>query len=360
MNLFTPFDSLKLKNRSVMAPMTRYSCDSDGLPTSQLADYYVRRAMHDTGLIIIESCAVNSKEARGYKHGAQFHSETHVKAWAPIIDRVHAAGGKIWIQLFHAGRLTVPEIISEVPLAPSSIKPSEFPSYWRPKKEDFIVNFQTLTPYVLPKQISVSEIANVIKDFAKATFLAEKAGFDGIEIHGAHGYLIHTFLSKLSNKRTDAYGLEKGYLFLSDLITQCRSKLKDSTVLSFRCSVHMVDNPLIRLASNEIDFNNIITLLDKGGVDVFHSSEIDSRKPLFGSNMCLHEIIRIHTRKPIIVCGAIQSLKDANKLLKKDEQMLIAFGRNFISNPDLIDLFKNGQEHLIKKFEYSKHINAVF
>lgn len=360
MDLFSPYPRLDLRNRSVMAPLTRFNSELNGCPSPDLASYYVRRAQHDTGLIIVESCAINSKAAMGYINGLQFFSEVHAEKWAPIVKKVHDSGAKIWIQLFHAGRLTVPEICHGNPMSPSAIKPSDHLSYWRPKMGDETVNFQTQTPYVLPSEMSVSEIQHVILDFQKAALLAENAGFDGIEIHGAHGYLVHTFMTTLTNSRTDNYGLMHGHKFIESLVRACREVLLRSTILSFRCSVHMVDNPLIRF--NGINFNlvDIIKTLDLNGVDVFHSSQIDSKNPIFGAKETLYQLIRANTQKPIIVCGGIQTLKDANNILNNDNDTLIAFGRNFISNPNLISILKSGKESEIVKFEYSKHIDKVF
>ena len=359
MSLFSPHPGLGLKNRSVMAPLTRFACKDDGTPSSDLASYYVRRAEAGVGLIIVESCAV-SQEAKGYKNGASLFTNEHANAWASIVEKVHAQGAKIWVQLFHAGRLSVSEISGSHPLAPSPIKPSDYPSFWRPKTENGIVNFQTGTPYQTPLEMSPSQIENVIKNFENAVSLANEAGFDGVEIHGAHGYLIHTFLSDISNNRTDRFGLMNGYEFVEDLVRRCRTKLRPSKLLSFRCSVHMIDNPMIRISDSNNLFTKIIPKLDSAGVDVFHSSEIDARKSVFGSSKSLHEIIRSNTEKPIVICGAIQSLVEANRLLQNDNNTLIAFGRNFISNPNLIELFKFGHEDKIIKFDYAKHINTVY
>jgi len=143
-------------------------------------------------------------------------------------------------------------------------------------------------------------------------------------------------------------------------VASCRKVIQPKTILSFRCSVHMVDNPLIRFSMNEINFDKIINILNRGGIDVFHSSQIDSKRPLFGSNLTLHQIIRSNTTKPIIICGGIQTLKDANTILETDPNALIAFGRNFISNPDLVRLLQTERETEIIKFDYSKHINNIF
>jgi 2,4-dienoyl-CoA reductase-like NADH-dependent reductase (Old Yellow Enzyme family) len=360
MNLFTEHNYLGLRNRAVMAPLTRFSYDSGGFPSQKLAEYYIRRAEFGVGLIIVESCAVNSREANGYVNGASFFSEIHAQAWKPIVKQVHDNGAKIWIQLFHAGRLTVPEICHSVPVSASPIVPNDYPSFWRPKVGNEVLNFQTLTPYIRPKELNHVEIEKVISDFQNAVYLAETAGFDGVELHGAHGYLIHSFLSSSTNKRGDEYSLDTGYKFIEDLVASCRKVIQPKTILSFRCSVHMVDNPLIRFSMNEINFDKIINILNRGGIDVFHSSQIDSKRPLFGSNLTLHQIIRSNTTKPIIICGGIQTLKDANTILETDPNALIAFGRNFVSNPDLVRLLQTERETEIIKFDYSKHINTIF
>jgi 2,4-dienoyl-CoA reductase-like NADH-dependent reductase (Old Yellow Enzyme family) len=359
MNLFSHHPSLNLKNRAVMAPMTRIGCDKNGSPNFELGEYYVRRAQNDAGLIITESCAVNSTDAMGYKFGAQFHNNEHLEKWKPIIERVHQAGAKIWIQLFHAGRLTVPEITGGKVLSASSIKPYGYPSYWRPIVNDEIVHFQTKTPYTIPDEMAVHEIEKIINDFGNSVALADSAGFDGVEIHGAHGYLVHCFMSKLSNVRDDEFAPDNGNKFLRELITISRKNLKRDKILSFRCSVHMVDNPLIRFSEENIDFKSIIKMLDELGVDVFHSSEIDSKNKSFGSKNSLHEYIRQNTNKPIIICGGVKTLVAANRLLECDNNSLIAFGRNFISNPDLISLFKFDKESEIIPFNYEVHFEKI-
>lgn len=343
-----------------MAPMTRIGCDEKGSPSRELGEYYVRRAQNNVGLIITESCAVNSTDAMGYIHGAQFHNNLHVETWKPIVDRVHEAGSKIWIQLFHAGRLTVPEISDGKVLSPSAIKPYSHPSFWRPKVNDEIVHFQTKTPYSYPAEMTVDEIERVISDFGNSVTLAARAGFDGVELHGAHGYLIHTFMSKISNVRSDEYGLENGNKFLRELIKISRENLIANKILSFRWSVHMVDNPMIRYSEQNTDYKSIVNMLDELGVDVFHSSEIDSKNKTFGLKNTLHEFIRENTDKPIIACGGIKTLADANRLLEKDDNLLIGFGRNFISNPDLINLFIRDKESDIIPFKYETHFDTIY
>jgi 2,4-dienoyl-CoA reductase-like NADH-dependent reductase (Old Yellow Enzyme family) len=263
MNLFSPHNSLNVKNRTVMAPMTRVGCDKNGSPSSEMGEYYVRRAQFDTGLIITESCAVNSTDAMGYIFGAQFHNDEHLEKWKSIVERVHEAGAKIWIQLFHAGRLTVPEITGGKVLSASSIKPYSHPSYWRPMVNDEIIHFQTKTPYITPGEMTCYEIEKIINDFGNSVALADRAGFDGVEIHGAHGYLVHCFMSKLSNVRTDDIGLDKGNKFLRELITvhlENQEANIDSLLLSCRVLGRKIELKFLDEIVNDLKAKGIKTI----------------------------------------------------------------------------------------------------
>ena len=185
MKSFKPFPDLNLKNRFVMAPMTRYSCKADGSPTEELANYYMKRAENNVGLIIIESSAINDNNAMGYINGSQFHTKAHALNWKPVIDKIHLQGAKVWIQLFHAGRLTVREVTNNNVVAPSAIKTFNTESFWRPKLNGEHRISKQKTKYTIPTELSVKEIKQIIKQFSDSAGLLEQAGFDGVELHGA-------------------------------------------------------------------------------------------------------------------------------------------------------------------------------
>lgn len=357
-SLFAPFDKFGLKNRAIMAPMTRCGCDDRGLPSVDLENYYIRRSENSLGLIIVESAAINGNSAGGYKNGLQFHSQEHLAAWKVINKKVKAKGSKIWIQLFHAGRLTVKEITGVSPVAPSAIKTFDSKSFWRPEVDGAIVHFQTMTPYRRPKKMSEEQISEIIEQFAASCSLAEEAGFDGVELHGAHGYLLHQFSSQLSNKRIDSF--EAKSLKFIDLLTKaCRSAVSDDFVLCYRLSLHMVDNSYIRYNPGEMDYEKLITLLDKNGIDVFHSSELKAGGVMFGGEEALCELIRSHTNKPIIVCGRISKLTTAEKLLTSKKADLVAFGRALIPNDSLVKDFASGSEKEVIRFDYNQHMFPI-
>jgi N-ethylmaleimide reductase len=194
--LTTPLDlggGLVLPSRVVMAPMTRLRAASDGTPTGLMARYYAQRA--SAGLIISESTSV-SRQGNGYDGAPGIYTGRHVDGWRAVTDAVHAAGGRIAIQLFHAGRISHPDFHEgALPVAPSAIAagPAE-------------ASYDTVHPFVMPRALETEEIAGVVEQYRNAARLARDAGFDAVEVHGANGYLLDQFLQSGSNRRTDGYG----------------------------------------------------------------------------------------------------------------------------------------------------------
>ena len=349
-NLFQKYNKFNLKNRFVMAPMTRCMCDYKGIPNKQLENYYIKRANLGFGLIVVESAAINSYDAMGYFNGLQFHSKKHLEYWRSIVKKIKKNKVKVIIQLFHAGRLTVKKISKKNSFAPSALSPFNQPSFWRPNIKNNIVHFQTKTQFKKPKKISLQEANIIIKQFEKSCSYAMQAGFDGIEIHGAHGYLVHTFNSKETNKRSDKYKAQS-YKFSTDLIKRCKKIIKDK-ILSYRLSLHMVDNTYIKYSSKDYNIAKLVKKLDKYGVNVFHCSELKAGSELFNSNKSLVETVRSATKKTIISCGSILEEEQINKIFKLGGN-LIAFGRMSMVYPDLVARFKRKQK-LKRKFTYEK------
>jgi 2,4-dienoyl-CoA reductase-like NADH-dependent reductase (Old Yellow Enzyme family) len=356
-DLFSPFETLHLRNRIVMAPMTRCACTAEGLPTPELADYYVRRAQNGVGLVIVESAAINSSDAMGYLNGCQFHSEKHVEAWRPIIDRIHEAGAKVWLQLYHAGRLTVPAIVGGKALAPSAIAPFPGESFWRPKVENQIVHFQTRTPFEVPEKMSCDQIKKTRDEFAQATRLAESAGFDGVELHGAHGYLLHSFCHTVANQRDDEYGPSPNFKFSTDVVAACRAA--SSITLSYRLSLHMVDLTFVRYAEDELNYPLLVKILDQSGIDVFHCSELEAGADMMGEKRSLTALVASLTDKPVISCGRLANAEKANRVLQNGAD-LVAFGRSLIANPELVKSLRSPAEYPVAAFHYDTHFAKVY
>lgn len=183
----------EIKNRLVMAPLTRSRSGERRVPNDLMLAYYQQRA--GAGLILTEATVISPK-AVGYEDTPGLWSEEQARAWHPIIDAVHAQGAKIVVQLWHVGRISDPQLLGgDVPVAPSAIQPEGHVSLLRPKR-----------PFVTPRALSVEEIHEIVVQYKHAAELAKVAGFDGVELHAANGYLIDQFLQSGTNQRSDEYG----------------------------------------------------------------------------------------------------------------------------------------------------------
>ena len=194
-SLFDPLSigDLTLPNRVIMAPLTRLRADENKVPTAIMADYYAQRA--SAGLIISEGVPV-SQQGVGYRGVAGIWADEHVNGWRSVTRAVKAAGGRIFMQIWHVGRISDPEFHNgQAPVAPSPLAAKGNVSLLRPER-----------PFVVPRPLPTADIAAVVGDFRRAAQFAEAAGFDGVELHGANGYLLDQFLQDGSNQRTDQYG----------------------------------------------------------------------------------------------------------------------------------------------------------
>ena len=189
-----------------------------------------------------------------------------------------------------------------------------------------------------------------MNEFGNACELSKKAGFDGVEIHGAHGYLVHCFCRGHVNKRKDKYQV-KNYYFLEELINTCRNSLGNN-LLSFRVSQHTVDNPYLRYNDGDLNLVSLIKKLNFLDIDILHVSEIKAGAKLFGNNRSLLDIAIQYFQNTIISCGRHDSIKSANKFLSLNSD-LIAFGRYFLANPNLPKILRD-KKHNLKKFEYNQ------
>src|ERR1051325_11410879 len=194
--LFDPLrvGEIELDNRIVMAPMTRSLADDADVQPSYVAEYYRQRA--SAGLIITEATNV-SPMAKGYVRTPGIYTAEQAESWRPVVESVHARGGKIFMQIFHTGRIALPDFLprGEQPVAPSAV---------RAKGQNY--TDAGMKEFVTPREITVEEIARTVRDFGAAAANAVAVGFDGVELHAASGYLVQQFLSTNVNRRTDEYG----------------------------------------------------------------------------------------------------------------------------------------------------------
>lgn len=290
--LFAPFKAgnLSLPNRVVMAPMTRYF-SLQGIPGPEVAAYYRRRVENAVGLIITEGTAINHPSAVEHTSIPNFYGEG-LKGWAKVVEEVHAAGGKIIPQLWHVGTARKIGAANQpnpeaLPVGPSGISPA---------------GEKVVEP------LTETEIADIIAAYAQAAADAKQVGFDGIELHGAHGYLIDQFFWDKTNKRTDQYGgnLAQRTRFAVEVIEACRRAVGPDFPIVLRFSQWKMFHYGEKLAQTPEELEQFLTPLVKAGVDVFHCSSRRFWEPEFeGSDLNLAAWTKKLTGKPVITVGSI-------------------------------------------------------
>ncbi|MDB9518125.1 alkene reductase [Roseofilum reptotaenium CS-1145] len=329
--LLSPFSlrGLPLKNRIIMAPMTRGRAGSERIPNDLMAEYYAQRA--SAGLIITEATVI-SQQANGWVNSPGIYSDEQTEGWKQVVEAVHAQGGLIFLQFWHCGRASHSSFQEngQLPVAPSAIK----------LNGEYVHTPIGKQPYETPRALETEEIPLIVEDYRRAAERAQEAGFDGVEIHGANGYLIDQFLQSKTNHRTDRYGgsVENRYRFLKEIV---------ESVLT----VWSPDRVGVRLAPNG-NFNDmgspdfrenslyIAQQLNVYGLAYLHVMDgLGFGFHELGEPMTLAEFREVFTAPLMGNCGYTQ--ETAEVAIKEGNVDLIAFGRPFISNPDLVDRFAN-------------------
>lgn len=323
---------LTLSNRVIMAPMTRSRASNpENKPTEIHVTYYAQRA--SAGLIITEGAQI-SKKAVGYINTPGIYSKEQVEAWKQVTHAVHDKGGKIFIQLWHVGRISHPDFHNgELPLAPSAINPQA--KSFTPK------GFKET---VTPKEMSLEEIKQTIEDFKQAGKNAMEAGFDGVEIHSSNGYLLHQFFSRTSNVRVDEYGgsVENRAKILFEVIDAIKSYVPENRIgVRLNPSLHGVFG--MTMDEETIPtFDYIIDRLNTYDLAYLHLSEpfTDVSGLPFAETDIAGRYRPMYQGTLIMNSGFDQ--EKANSYIIEGQADAVAFGKPFISNPDLVDRFQEG------------------
>jgi N-ethylmaleimide reductase len=317
--------ALRANNRIVLAPMTRARAGRHRIPNGLMAEYYRQRA--SAGLMISEATVV-SAQGIGWVDSPGIYSDAQAEGWKRVVDTVHQDGGVIFLQLWHCGRASHSEFHLEdgAPVAPSPIA----------IQDDGIQTPAGRQPYEVPRALGAEDIQQVVDDYRQAAKRALQAGFDGVEIHGANGYLIDQFLQSKTNRRTDRYGgsLENRYRFLGDIVQAVTAEVPAARV-GVRLSPNGVFNDM-----GSPDFRETFTFtaqqLDRCGLAYLHL--VDGLAFGFhklGEPMTLPEFRRVF-HGPLIGNGGYTPAT-AEAAVQDGSADLIAFGRPYISNPDLVE-----------------------
>ncbi|HGW4636582.1 TPA: alkene reductase [Acinetobacter baumannii] len=311
----------EIKNRLVMAPLTRARSGESRVPNDLMVEYYQQRA--NAGLILTEATVIGSKTV-GYADTPGLWSQEQAQAWNKIIEAVHAQGSKIVVQLWHVGRISHPELLDgDIPVAPSAIQPAGEVSLLRPKR-----------PYVTPRALSIEEIQEIVAQYKHSAELAKAAGFDGVELHAANGYLIDQFLQSNTNQRDDEYGGP----------VENRARLLLEVVDAFievwgagRVGVHIAprgdshdmgdENPLAT-------FGYVVEQLSQRNVAFIFSREYEAA-----------DSISPQLRKKfngVWIANENLTPESAKRILRKGQADAVSFGKAYIANPDLLQRLEQG------------------
>ncbi|MES2627427.1 MAG: NADH:flavin oxidoreductase [Bacteroidota bacterium] len=343
-SLFSPFQykNLTLRNRFVMAPMTRMQ-SPDGVPTQLVADYYGRRATNEVGLILTEGTVVDRPASKNGKDIPDFYGDAALKGWKNVVDTVHANGGVIGPQIWHVGNT---------------------PQQWTPP-----------APFEQPDTMSLEDIQNTIAAFASSAKSAKDLGFDTLEIHGAHGYLIDQFFYEATNHRTDEYGgktIKERVRFGVDVVKAIRAAVGPDMVIIMRLSQWKSQDYAAKLANTPQEMEDWIQPLAEAGVDIFHASQRRYWTNEFeGSDLNLAGWFKKISGQPTITVGSVGLSNDVMELFTKGAGSepsdmkellrrfdrgdfdLVAVGRQLLQDPEWVKKLKEERFDELRAFEPS-------
>lgn len=348
MPLFRPFKfgKLRVANRFALAPMTRCRCPK-GIPGKDVVAYYRRFAENDVGLIITEGVAVRHVAAEGYPNEPNLFDKRAIKGWKRVVDGVHKAGGAIIPQIWHVGNF---HKLGDAPL---------------PKVPGYGPSSLVEEDKVVVREMSRKDIRQVIRGFAEAARNARRVGFDGVEIHGAHGYLVDQFFWPRTNRRTDRYGgsLANRLRFAVELVRAVRKAVGPSFPILFRFSQWKPQDYQARLVTTPEELEQFLLPLSQAGVDIFHASSRRFQDAEFeGSPLNLAGWTKQITNKPVIIVGSIgldsvswsqanpTGIEELARKLSRDEFDLAAVGRALLADCQWVKKVREGRFDDIKPF----------
>jgi N-ethylmaleimide reductase len=330
--LFTPYtlDDLTLPNRMVMAPMTRNRADENGVPKPMAATYYAQRAT--AGLLITEATQVSEK-ATGYMFTPGVYTEDQARGWRAVTDAVHDKGGRIYNQIWHTGRVSHPSLQpgGSDPIAPSAIR-----------ADTMVFTPNGFEPATQPRALAIDEIPAIVSQFARAAKTAKGAGFDGVEVHGANGYLIEQFLKDGANQRTDAYGgdIPSRIRFALEVLEAVVAVWGQNRV-GFRISPRGIFNDMYDSDPTAL-YSQLAVALNDLPLAYLHIVEPLPGHPNFASQEDVPPVgptLRKIYKGTIIINGGYGK-ETGERAIAENAADLVAFGVPYLANPDLVERYR--------------------
>jgi 2,4-dienoyl-CoA reductase-like NADH-dependent reductase (Old Yellow Enzyme family) len=324
--LFSPYtlNGHTLKNRIGVAPMTRMSAGPEGIPRQDVLDFLVRRAQNGVSLIYSEAIIIDTESAQGYPGQARLLTPAQIDAWKPVTAAIRAAGAVSIMQMFHCGRVSWLDVNpAKRVIAPSAIAGRS-------------LNPLTQAPYPVPEAMNEKDIAHAIQGFVRTAQGAIAAGFDGIEVHGAHGYLISQFLSPYSNQRTDGYGgsTEGRYRFAHEVIQAVRAVVPKNKILTFRISNWGMPDLDVSLFGTQAEYQAVVRLLAQEPIDALSLSTYNFADKAFGTDQTMAQLTRAVCPLPLLLCGGIYDRATAESA--SDQADIVLSGKSLLLNPNWV------------------------
>ncbi|MBW7458198.1 NADH:flavin oxidoreductase [Paenibacillus sepulcri] len=334
-NLFSAFQlgSLSLPNRVVLSPMTRTSAESNGLANDRMARYYARFAKGGFGLIITEGIYPDLLNSQSYMNQPGIANKEQAESWRPVIQAVHREGKRIIAQLMHAGALVQHDGFT--PIAPSAIKPIG----------TMLEDHGGSGEFTIPRAMTITEIRNVIDNFAQAALRAKQAGFDGVEVHAANGYLLDQFITDYTNLRTDDYGgtTEKRIRIVLEVLGAIRDVVGPEYTVGVRISQGKVNDIHHKWANGIEDAKIIFQRLSNASPTYTHTTEYKAFAPAFTDDSpTLTELAKKYGGLPVIANGKLGEPVTAEQLLAANQSDFVAIGTSALVNSDWVNKVKEG------------------
>lgn len=343
--LFSTFtiNQVQFFNRLAVAPMTRVSASHDGFVGPLMKDYYKQFAYGGFGLIITEGLYTDQLYSQGYLNQPGLSSHEQAFGWIEIVKGVQETGAKIIAQLMHAGALSQYNRFTADSAGPSSVQPpgKQMPSY------------EGEGPFNVAKEMSEKDIAEAIAGFARSAALAKKAGFDGIEIHGANGYLLDQFLTTYMNQREDRYGgrIEQRLTIFKEVITAVRDAVGSDFLVGVRVSQKKVNDSEYVWPEAEHAAALIFAKLKQWGADYIHTTEPKLLEAAFEGSDSLAKLAKRYSGLPVIANGGVTAPESARKSVSEGESDMVSLGKIALVNQDWPNKIKMNKP--IRSFDYS-------
>ncbi|MDT0492511.1 NADH:flavin oxidoreductase [Streptomyces griseus] len=319
------FAGLDLRNRFALAPMTRVSATEDGRATDEMAGYYAAFAEGGFGLLIAEGTYTDRAFSQGYLHQPGITDEAQADAWRPVVERAHAAGARVVLQLMHAGALAQGNRFRDRAAGPSAVRPMG----------EQLAKYRGGGPWPVPLEMTREQIAEAVEGFAAAAVRARAAGFDGVEVHGANGYLLDQFLTPYTNLRTDAYGgdAEGRSRLVREVTAEVRSAVGPGFPVGVRLSQGKINNFSWRWQGGDAEAGALFTAVASAGADYLHLA--GSGRDWLPHGPTLPALARKVTGLPVIANGGLHEDAVARYVLDGPHADVLAIGTGALANPDL-------------------------